>query len=182
MSKYKIIALIGEAGSGKDFLLRCSRVQYPQYNEIISFTTRPMREGEREGMNYHFVDVNTFNDMINKGQMYESASFNGWFYGTAAASLDKDKINIGVFNPTGIRSLLERKDEVDLKVFYVRAPAHTRLLRQLQRETEPNVDEIIRRYHTDIEDFRVLDFEHFIVNNETKCDIDKALELMVWTE
>ena len=182
MNKYKIIALIGEAGSGKDFLLRCSRIQYPQYNEIISFTTRPMREGEREGVNYHFIDTQTFNEMVNEGKMFESASFNGWLYGTAEDSLSIDQINIGVFNPTGIRNLLAHKDKVDVKVFYVRAPAHTRLIRQLQRENNPNVDEIIRRYGTDKEDFRLLDFEHFIVNNETKQDIDEALKLMIWSE
>lgn len=182
MSKYKIIALIGEAGSGKDFLLRCSRIQYPNYHEIISFTTRPLRQGEKDGVNYHFVSTTEFNEMINQGLMLETASFNGWLYGTSKSDLREDQINIGVFNPTGIRSLLAYKDEIDLKVFYVRAPAHTRLIRQLQREDEPNVDEIIRRYHTDQEDFRLLEFEHFIINNETKQDIDEALKLMVWSE
>ena len=56
MQKIKIVALIGEAGSGKDFLLRCAREQYPEFHEIISCTTRPKRMGEVEGRNYYFLE------------------------------------------------------------------------------------------------------------------------------
>lgn len=60
MKKYKIIALIGEAGSGKDFLLRCARSKYPNYNTIISCTTRPKRMGEVEGINYYYLTNEEF--------------------------------------------------------------------------------------------------------------------------
>ena len=52
---YNVVALIGEAGSGKDTLMQRILARKPGYfNEIISCTTRPMREGEAEGVNYFY--------------------------------------------------------------------------------------------------------------------------------
>ena len=182
MSKYKLIALIGEAGSGKDFLLRCSRSQYPEYNEIVSCTTRPPRMGEVDKINYHFMNDKTFIDIIEKGQMLEHTVFNGWRYGTEEASLNPNKVNIGVFNPEGIRSLLKFKDLIDLRVFYVRAPAKVRLIRQLNREDDPNVEEVIRRYQTDKQDFSKLDFKYTDLPNYSIKDVDYCMALLAWPE
>lgn len=52
---YKIIALIGQAGSGKDTILREVLNQMPELNEMISCTTRPKREGEVDGVNYFYL-------------------------------------------------------------------------------------------------------------------------------
>lgn len=90
--------------------------------------------------------------------MLESTEFNGWFYGTAIDSLSKEDINIGVFNPAGIRSLMKYKD-IDMRVFYITASDKTRLLRQLNREDYPDVKEIIRRFGTDENDFSTVDDE-----------------------
>ena len=107
--------------------------------------------------------------------MLETAEFNGWYYGTMKQALSEEKVNIGVFNPTGIRSLLKRED-IELKVFYVRAPAKKRLIRQLNREDNPNVDEVIRRYTTDKEDFSKIDFEYYELTNETQEDLDNNVQ------
>lgn len=175
MKKIKVIALIGEAGSGKDFLLRCMLGNYPQYNEIISCTTRPMRMGEVDGKNYYFLTNGRFQELVKENQMLETAEFNGWYYGTMKQALSEDKINIGVFNPTGIRSLLQH-DDIEVKVFYVRAPAKKRLIRQLNREDNPNVDEVIRRYTTDKEDFSKIDFEYEDLQNRFIEDVDYAMK------
>ena len=57
-SKYKIIALFGEAGSGKDYIQKAvMRTIWGKthFNQIISCTTRPPREGEKDGVDYHFI-------------------------------------------------------------------------------------------------------------------------------
>lgn len=51
----KIIALIGESGSGKDTLMKEFLMLHKDCNEIISCTTRPRREGEIDGKNYNFL-------------------------------------------------------------------------------------------------------------------------------
>lgn len=173
----KIVALMGEAGSGKDTILHRIMEKYPSYfNEIISCTTRPPRQGEKEGVNYHFLSVEDFIRKILNGDMLEATEFNGWHYGTDSQSLTVDKINIGVFNPEGVRCLQE-DENIELYVFYVRAAGKQRLLRQLNREENPDVDEIIRRYKADTEDFSFLnDIKYITLQNNTLDDIDIAVD------
>ena len=171
---FKIIALIGEAGSGKDSIMQNILKKRPlQFNEIISCTTRPMREGEAEGVNYFYLTPEEFAEKILNGEMLEATNFNDWFYGTSYDSLRSDCANIGVFNPDGIRAISEMPD-IDITVYKVCCSDKTRLLRQLNRETNPNVDEIIRRYKTDKEDFFNLEFRYVEVENEDKEDLDLA--------
>lgn len=173
----KIVALMGEAGSGKDTILHRIMEKYPSYfNEIISCTTRPPRQGEKEGVNYHFLSVEDFIRKILNGDMLEATEFNGWHYGTDSQSLTIDKINIGVFNPEGVRCLQE-DENIELYVFYVRAAGKQRLLRQLNREENPDVDEIIRRYKADTEDSSFLnDIKYITLQNNTLDDIDIAVD------
>lgn len=57
---YKIIVLMGEAGSGKDRVMHEVLKARPDIVEIVNTTTRPIREGEVDGVNYHFVSVEEF--------------------------------------------------------------------------------------------------------------------------
>lgn len=173
----KIVALMGEAGSGKDTILHKIMEKYPSYfHEIISCTTRPPREGEKDGINYHFLSIDEFTRKVLNGDMLEATEFNDQHYGTDRESLTIDKINIGVFNPEGVRCLQE-DDNIELYVFYVRAAGKQRLLRQLNREENPDVDEIVRRYKTDTQDFGYLeDIKYQTLENNTLKDIDVAID------
>lgn len=176
---YKIIALIGKAGSGKDTILREIIDKYPlKYNEIISCTTRPKREGEIDGINYHFLSPQAFAQKVIDFEMLEATCFNDWCYGTSYDSLRSEVPNIGVFNPDGIRALQQAPD-IELNVYWIQASDKTRLLRQLNRENEPNVDEIIRRYKTDFEDFYNLEFNTIELTNEKPEDIQNIVYTIV---
>lgn len=153
---YKIIALIGEAGTGKDSLMDAILALRPDFHEIISCTTRPKREGEVHGVNYFYYTPEQFGDMVLHDEMLECTVFNDWFYGTSYDSLRSDCINIGVFSPVAVEALIARPD-VDVQIVRLRAEAKTRLLRQLNREDSPNVDEIVRRYSADKIDFDGVD-------------------------
>ena len=174
---YKIIVLIGEAGSGKDSLMQGVLQENPNLHEIVSYTTRPPREGEIDGINYNFISGEKFGDKVVNGEMIEAACFNGWFYGTGYASLRSDCINIGVFNPTGVESLLAAQD-VEILVFYVRASDKERLIRQLNREENPDVMEIIRRFKTDMIDFEHLDFNYIELENNRLEDFDRNIAII----
>ena len=174
---YKIIVLIGEAGSGKDSLMQGVLQENPNLHEIVSYTTRPPREGEIDGINYNFISGEKFGDKVVNGEMIEAACFNGWFYGTGYASLRSDCINIGVFNPTGVESLLAAQN-VEILVFYVRASDKERLLRQLNREENPDVMEIIRRFKTDMIDFEHLDFDYIELENNRLDDFDRNVAII----
>ena len=169
---YKIIAIMGKAGSGKDALLQCVLQTDPTLHEIISCTTRPRREGEVNGVNYFYCTPGDFTNKIYKHEMLEYTVFNNWYYGTSYDSVKENVINVGVFNPAGVRSLITRAD-VDVKIFFLDVDDKTRLLRQLKREQHPNVDEIIRRYSTDKEDFKDIwkDFNIIPLHNDNLKDL-----------
>lgn len=179
MNKVKIIALFGKAGSGKDTILRALVNKFPdRYNEIVSCTTRPPREGEQEGVNYHFLTVEQFTEKVLNGDMLEATEFNNWHYGTALSSLSTEKINVGVFNPEGIRCLME-DNFVDLIAYYVQVGDKERLIRQLIREVDPDVKEIIRRFSADEKDFEDLeDIDYQVIINQDKNDVFRAVDLI----
>lgn len=148
-TKISVIAFVGKSGAGKDYSAHHFVEENPDTTHfIVSSTTRPKRDYEIEGVDYHFLSEKEFA----AARFLETASFNGWHYGTRYEDLDPDRINVGVFNPTGLKSLAAQ-DDIDLTIIYVLASDKTRLLRQLNREEEPNVKEIIRRFSTDEADF-----------------------------
>lgn len=166
---YNIVALVGKAGSGKDTLLRFlfnhankfkDIMGSMKFNEIISCTSRPQRENEIPGVNYHFCSYEDFCQKISNSEMLEYSKFNNWLYGTCRDSLRTDAINVGVFNLEGAKTLMRLGHNV--LIFYIYADDKSRLLRQLNRENKPNVAEIIRRYSTDEIDFEHLDEIPFI--------------------
>ena len=150
---YKIVAIMGKAGAGKDALLKECLLLHPTcLHEIISCTTRPPREGEIEGVNYYYLTDEEFMERLADDRMLEATEFRKWHYGTSIEALNIDKINIGVFNPAGVRILQSLKN-VSVLPIYVDANDKIRLLRQLNREENPDVAEIIRRFSTDENDF-----------------------------
>ena len=175
---YKIIALIGQAGAGKDSVMQAVLKEAPGLHEIISCTTRPMREGEQEGVNYFYLTKEQFAEKVLNMEMLEATCFNDWFYGTALQSLDESVVNIGVFNPDGIDALLE-SPLVEVTVYYVHATDKNRLIRQLNREENPNIDEVLRRFKADKEDFSDLDFEFQVLPNDTQEEFRAAVKTIV---
>ena len=179
LPKYKIIALCGEAGSGKDFLLHNALEWNPHtFHKIVSYTTRPKREKEIDGVDYHFISNSQFTDKFLNGELIEAASFNGWMYGTGFENLRINEFNIGVFSPAAL-SALHGEPGVELLIFYVSATPKERLLRQLKREENPDIEEIIRRYQTDKRDFdefqELFQGQYITLKNNKKSDVFDCL-------
>ena len=173
---------MGKAGAGKDTLLNKICAEYPEYHKIVSCTTRPMRDNEKEGEDYHFLSVSQFIEKVMNGDMLEATEFNGWHYGTMKSSLI-DGINIGVFNPEGYDCLTQiPMKDVKILGFYIQCDDKERLLRQLNREHHPNVEEIWRRYKTDETDFLELDQGKlpsvYRVSNETPAHMEAVIKLI----
>ncbi len=179
----KVIAICGKSGSGKDSILKGVLNKKPEvFAPIVSYTTRPKREGEIEGVDYYFITSKQMASKIMNGEMLEATSFNGWVYGTSIDSLKDDKVNIGVYNLEGLEYLIENKNEIDSLIFYIDASNKIRLLRSLNREENPDVDEIIRRYGTDKTDF--LDFipseiDAMTLHNEGEKDLSFCIENVI---
>lgn len=186
MDKYKIIAIMGKAGSGKDTLLK-TLLKTPPFdtaNPIISCTTRPIRDYEKDGVDYHFLTTEQFTEQILSGEMLEATVFNNWCYGTSIKHLVQDNLNIGVFNPEGCEALRENKN-VNSFIIYIEANDKDRLLRQLNREEHPDCHEIVRRFSADENDFNENEIEFlapdiFIINNQG-ADINQIAQAIAKT-
>ena len=170
---------MGKSGAGKNAVLNELCARYPEYHKIVSCTTRPMRDNEKEGEDYYFLSHSQFIEKIMNGDMLEATEFNGWHYGTMKSSLI-DGINVGVFNPEGYDCLTQLPiDGIQVIGVYIKCNDKERLIRQLNREYEPNIREIIRRYETDEDDFIALDDRHLprVIEfyNETPIQIDNIV-------
>ena len=169
MNKYIIVALFGEAGSGKDYILR--HIYHTDWgkndtHQIIHSTTRTPREHEKDGVQYHFMTAAEFLTGNNLLKWIECSFFNSWWYGVSLDDLDIDKINIGIFSIEGIKQLKE-KDNLIVIPIRIKTYDKIRLMRQLEREENPNCFEICRRFISDKNDFGNIPFEYHVIENNT---------------
>lgn len=162
MSKIKILALFGKSASGKDTIQKWITTNFSKITKgIVSCTTRPPRDGEQEGVDYFFLTDEEFAAKVLDGSMLEATSFREWFYGTALDQLDPDKINVGVFNITGIECILD-DPRLEVVPVWIHASDKARLRRSLDREDNPDCNEICRRFLADEKDFDEMDdFDYF---------------------
>ena len=185
MEAFKIVAIMGKAGSGKDTLQNELVKQIPNSFPIISCTTRPIRDNEQDGVNYHYLTIEQFTNQLLNNEMLEATEFNNWFYGTSFNNLSPTGLNIGVYNPTGVE-ILRADPRVDLTVVYLMANDKVRLLRQLNREENPDCHEIVRRFSADEEDFtedRLYDIiqPDFWITNNGDCSIQDIAKMISLT-
>lgn len=180
---YKIIAIIGPSGCGKTTIMNKLGKSNPNeslFHKLIFSTSRPRRENESI-IDYHFYSEEDFLYMVERGYMLQYSCFNGWYYGLDNADLSGNKINVGIFSPEAIFDVKEKLgNKADIKIFYISTPDKVRLLRSLEREENPNVDEIIRRYEADDEDFAALEgkIDYTILPNEVDEDLDKCVQFL----
>ena len=170
---FKVIALFGPSGSGKDTLLNYIVNKYPdQFNKIISYTTRPMREKEVNGEDYFFISAENFAERVLSGTMLEATQWCGNFYGSDISEFDQTKINIGVFDEQGVECLLGTSDLEVIPIF-ITAEDKTRLLRILNREQSPDCEKICKRFLEDKERFNLdFSFDYKLYYNENKVSFE----------
>ena len=162
-NKIVVIALFGKSGAGKDYLIKT--LPPNEYHKIIPTTTRPKRDYEVNGVDYHFITVGDMTAKVLQGDMIEVTDFNNWFYGTEFSELKEDKINIGIFNIHAIECILQ-DERLEVYPIYINSSPKTRLLRALNREDEPDCLEICRRFLADEKDFDDIDFIYNTYWNE----------------
>lgn len=177
MNKYKIVALFGEAGSGKDYIQKkIIETDFGKKNlsKIIFCTTRPPHKGEMGGVNYHFIPTAAdFLSWNNLHKWIEFSFFNNQWYGTSIDDLNKNKINIGIFSIDSIKQLL-KDEEIDCLPIRITCYDKIRLIRQLNKEN-PDCMEIVGNFLNESKNFLHIPFEYKIVQNNTN-EIKPVLE------
>ena len=173
-----LIVFIGESGSGKNFIIDHLLMLYPNdFHVIPQVSSRPQRTGEKEGHPYHFVSREEFLQEIDSGKLAEWQNFNGWYYGTRYEDLVYSQINVLSANPAAARALLKNPN-LNTQIVYVRCDDRERLIRSLQREKYPDIKEILRRYDSDLKDFKYLDFNYYILVNNNTRDLYKSEQII----
>jgi len=88
-NKGLLVILSGPSGSGKDTVLDCIHKRDIPIQRSISMTTRDMREGETDGVDYYFVTKEYFEKQISEKKMLESALYSSNYYGTPKGPVDR---------------------------------------------------------------------------------------------
>ena len=158
----KIYCVMGKSSSGKDSVYKKLKEQYKEFRLIVPYTTRPIREGEKDGVEYYFVDPEQFRAMKEDGKVIESRSYNTkcgiWTYFTADdGQIDlsaADYLLIGTL--VSYQALREYFGEEAIVPVYLEVEDGLRLARALERERrqeKPKYAEMCRRFLADEEDF-----------------------------
>lgn len=157
----KIFCFMGKSSSGKDTIFKKVLRNFPGFEEIVLYTTRPIRAGEVDGVNYYFVDNLVYKQMMQQNLIIESRSYNTvhgvWIYFTSAKNIDLDNKNYMIINTLeGYAKLKEYFGEENIIPIYIEVDDYNRLLRAIEREkvdSNPKYNELCRRFLADSEDF-----------------------------
>ena len=159
----KLFYMIGKSSTGKDTIYRevISRSDL-NLNPLVMYTTRPIREGETDGKEYHFVDENVLKELEKEGRVIEKRAYHTihgiWTYFTVDdehADLNrKDYLAIGTLESYAqIRNYYGEKLVVPV---YIQVEDGLRLERALKREKQqpvPKYEELCRRFLADQADY-----------------------------
>ena len=158
----KIYYLMGKSASGKDTIYKKLRERMPELGTITMYTTRPIRDGETEGVEYHFVGVKELKEFQKEGKVIELRTYHtihgDWNYFTlddGQFQLDThDYLMIGTLESyEKMREYFRAEVMVPL---YIEVDDVERLTRALERERQqktPKLEEMCRRFLADAKDF-----------------------------
>ena len=107
-----LFVVSGPSGVGKDTVMGRLRADHPEFEKTVSATTRAPRAGEAEGVNYYYRSEEAFRQMVESGEILESNFYNGAYYGTLKAEVEKRMaagkvvlLNIDVHGAASIKRL-----------------------------------------------------------------------------
>lgn len=160
-----MIVITGPSASGKTATCLYLQAHYG-IRKVVTHTTRGLRVGERDGVDYHFVDKETFLKMKAEGDFIETVCYNGNYYGTSKKEVRIDKCLAVELNGAKVYKSL---DDPRVVLFYLQADEKHRKERMAERGDAP--EKITSRIANDR--------EAFVLDEKTKklidCTIDTEL-------
>ncbi len=150
-----MLLLVGKSASGKDTIQK--ELIKMGMKAVVSYTTRPPRNGEIDGVAYHFITKEEFLKKEEQRYFAETTSYNvasgeTWYYGSAVEDLTDDKV--AIVNPDGLRKIKKIKS-LNPIAFYIMADEETIWNRLRQRGDDSA--EARRRLNADDIDFADID-------------------------
>jgi guanylate kinase len=174
MSKGTLFVFSAPSGAGKSSLARALIEREPTLATSVSHTTRAPRPGEENGVHYHFVTMDEFRAMVDRGEFLEHARVFDNFYGTSQAAvqtlLDQNKNVILDIDWQGARAIREKMPNV--KTVFILPPSREELRRRLKGRGQDSDEVIERRMRDAVSEMQHYDEFDFVVVND---DFDAAL-------
>lgn len=162
-----MIVLIGKSASGKDTIL--NRLVGNGYKKMITYTTRPMRNGEIQDKTYHFISEEDFKQKVDDGFFAEWKSYitteGVWYYGSATEDYEKsDDKTIIILTPDGYRDVVEVLKNKPKSIYIY---ANNATIKERLQKRGDDKDEAARRIKHDNEDFKGVDqlVDRIVYNN-----------------
>ena len=181
-----ILIFSGESGAGKDYITKNFINKYPEDFELhISTTTRPIREGEKEGVNYHYISKEEFLKKIEKNEFIEYRSYdtlvNGvadtWYYGTEAFQKEQNKNYVVIKDLEGAKVLKDYCKSLNIPVVHIYISVSDKLREERAKARGSfNQTEWDRRILADQKDFaadKIKDCDYVLTN---EGNIDETLQ------
>jgi guanylate kinase len=178
-----LVVISGPSGVGKDSVLQeLKQTEYPFYF-VVTATTRSRRSGERDGVDYHFVTVGEFAEMIEKNELIEHAVVYGDYKGIpkkhvreALASGRDVVMRIDVQGAATIRRLVPNAVTI-----FLTAESEEKLVRRLQERKTEEADQLKMRIVTARGELqRIVEFDYVVINHEDALHktVDQVLSII----
>lgn len=163
-----LMVVSGFSGSGKGTLMKKLLEHYDNYALSISMTTRKPREGERDGIEYFFVDKDTFEKKINDNMLIEHACYCENYYGTPREYVEQQlEAGKDVILEIEIQGALKIKEQYpDCLLLFVTPPNAQELRRRLVGRGTETMDVIEKRLARAVEESEGIEAYDYIVIND----------------
>lgn len=185
----KIIVLLGASATGKDTIAKHVSEKY-SIPIAISYTTRPMREKETQGVEYYFISDEEMDRKFKNGEVIEHTSYYiqsenvTYRYANVVEEFERGDYVLTILNPHGLYQFNKSQYKDNLVSIMLNCDDRIRLIRSLTRDENVNVNEVLDRYKRDCEDFikRRPKTNYEIDTNkpleEVFDDIDRIIEIL----
>jgi len=176
-----MVILSSPSGAGKTTITKKIQQKYHTFNLSVSHTTRKPRPNEVDGVDYHFVSVKKFEELINQGAFYEHAKIFDNYYGTLKKNIDNlFKTNDIIFDIDwqGTKQLSKFKN-LDLIKIYLIPPNKNELKKRLINRNQDSLNEVERRFKSFDEDIQHWHDYDYVLINEILENCYKQIETII---
>lgn len=174
-----LLIISGPSGAGKSSLIKAAKDEIGDFYFSISTTTRPPRESEKDGVDYYFVDRESFEEDIRAGEFLEYAQVHGNYYGTSLKpvkeALKEGKLVIFDIDVQGHAIARERMGDLITSVF-VTTPSLAELENRLRKRSTDDEEIIKKRIENALVEIEYITAYDFLIIND---DFDRAVDSFI---